>query len=74
MNPLLDKTNWTAVWSNRLRSCTSATTIAPDKVNAVFADAGGTLGPDEINYAPPPFDVMATDLVPVAAFSNFPIT
>ena len=68
----LDSGNWTFRASGQLFITPTATAAGP--VVSGTATAGlPDLGPDVVNYAPPPFDVISVTGLPAAAFLDFPL-
>lgn len=72
--PVLDDTNWAVRWNNVTRTPVSAS--AAGLIVTIGLTAGGAdAGIDRVNYAPPPADVITLDnMLPVAAFTDFPVT
>jgi hypothetical protein len=71
----LDVTNWSCRVTNVAHAGTDIAwtegLYAHCRMDAGFVH----IGPDECNYAPPPFDARGNpDLVEVTAFAAFPIT
>lgn len=76
---VLDPTNWTARIGNWHRGFSNAAVFNAPPYTRLdcwnWYNLGVDAGPDVINYAPPPFDVVSSPGgVPAAAFSNFPLT
>lgn len=72
-----DPANWSVRLNNFRRLVTQAFSLPPDRtrIQLVLRDQTLELGPDIVDFSPPPFDVhgLLTGL-PVAAFADFPLT
>ena len=64
----LDPTNWTGRGANR-RYTFASVVAANTRVFLEDPDAGvPDVGPDDMDYSPPPFDLVSTFNKPAAAF------
>lgn len=70
----LEATNWTWLFGGKQYTAVDAA-AAGDDVVLNGAPSGVEIGPDVVNYAPPPFDVVAQDPpgLSAKAFSDFPV-
>lgn len=70
----LDTANWTVRYNNLNRNVTGALASGLTVVLGLTA-AGADAGIDRVNFDPPPDDVItAGTLLPVLAFTDFPVT
>lgn len=69
----LDPFNWQIRETAQLRTGAHPCTAAGKVVTCEMAAGILNLGPDIVNYSPPPFDVRSRHDLPAAGFINFPL-
>lgn len=70
---VLDTGNWAVRVANNLHVITGVSASG----NAVTVLLGGLIpnvGPDQVTYSPPPFDVLGENGAAAKSFSGFPVT
>ena len=72
--PVLDDANWAVRFGDVTRDVVVASALGT-QVTLSLSAGGADVDIDRVNYAPPPFDVLALDTLEcVAAFTDFPVT
>lgn len=67
--------NWTGRFTNLAFTVSDASVVAPTKIRLQRVMGGVDIGPNVLNYAAAPADVISDPgRVPMAAFTDFPIT
>lgn len=73
-NPFPNLANWTIRWANQFRTVSSGNAVGTTITFSIIPGAVD-VGIDQVTFAPPPFDILdALTLIPVAAFTDFPLT
>ncbi len=72
-----DPANWRLRWMNQDRPVTSARVLvgSPTVVTIRTTGVAGDIGPDTIDYTPPPADIISNTArqIPAPGFINFPL-
>lgn len=69
-----NKNNWFVRQNNFKQPVQAPPIIAGNQVTALTNFPVLDIGPDVVTFTPPPFDVVATNGLPAAAFADFPLT
>lgn len=70
---LLDPGNWYWRWNNVVHDAAAPCTAVGNTLVCTEGGGVGGIGDNEVNYAPPPHDVLSLTGTPTQAFTGFPL-